>query len=62
MSTNDLAWHKSSYSGPDGGSCIEIAPCPTTIHIRDSKDKGGPQLAVAPTAWAAFVAYAAHEG
>ncbi|MGW1836158.1 DUF397 domain-containing protein [Streptomyces sp. NPDC002067] len=57
-----LSWHKSSYSGGSGDDCVEIAPCPTTIHIRDSKDKDGPQLAVAPTAWAAFVAYAAYEG
>lgn len=54
-----LAWHKSSYSGDSSGDCIEIATCPTTVHIRDSKDKDGPQLAVAAGAWAAFVAYAA---
>ncbi|GFE25119.1 DUF397 domain-containing protein [Streptomyces nigrescens] len=53
-----LSWHKSSYSGGDGDSCIEIATSPTTIHIRDSKDKAGPQLAVPAGAWAAFVGYA----
>ncbi|MFJ6522876.1 hypothetical protein ACVW0K_004146 [Streptomyces filamentosus] len=25
MSTADLAWFKSSYSGPEGGNCIEVA-------------------------------------
>ncbi|MCI4046122.1 DUF397 domain-containing protein [Streptomyces sp. TRM75563] len=25
MSTTDLAWFKSSYSGGDGDSCIEVA-------------------------------------
>ncbi|MFI0789543.1 DUF397 domain-containing protein [Streptomyces lydicus] len=54
-----LPWHKSSYSGGDGDDCIEIATCPTTVHVRDSKDKDGPQLAVPAPAWAAFVAYAA---
>ncbi|MFG2141349.1 DUF397 domain-containing protein [Streptomyces sp. NPDC048650] len=54
-----LSWHKSSYSGGDGDDCVEIATCPTTIHIRDSKDKAGPQLAVPAGSWAAFVAYAA---
>lgn len=53
-----LSWHKSSYSGGDGDSCIEIATSPTTIHIRDSKDKAGPQLAVPAGTWAAFVGYA----
>ncbi|MFD4477909.1 DUF397 domain-containing protein [Streptomyces sp. NPDC058471] len=54
-----LAWHKSSYSGGSGDDCVEIAPCPTTIHVRDSKNPAGPQLALAPQAWAAFTEYAA---
>lgn len=56
-----LAWFKSSYSsGNNGESCLEIAPTPTTIHIRDSKYRTtpGPRLALAPSAWAAFVPYA----
>ncbi|QTZ91603.1 DUF397 domain-containing protein [Streptomyces auratus] len=57
-----LSWRKSSYSGSSGDDCIEIAPSPTTIHIRDSKDKAGPRLAVPAQAWAAFVAYAAQAG
>ncbi|MGW1870308.1 DUF397 domain-containing protein [Streptomyces mauvecolor] len=52
------AWRKSSYSSGEGGNCIEIAAHPTTIHIRDSKNPQGPQLAVAPASWAAFTAYA----
>ncbi|MGW8976123.1 DUF397 domain-containing protein [Streptomyces platensis] len=53
-----LSWHKSSYSGSSGDDCVEIATCPATVHIRDSKDKAGPQLAVPADAWAAFVGYA----
>jgi hypothetical protein len=53
------AWFKSSYSsGPDGDSCVEIAVTPHTIHVRDSKNTRGPQLALTPAAWAGFVAYA----
>ncbi|MEU3688212.1 DUF397 domain-containing protein [Streptomyces narbonensis] len=52
-------WRKSSYSSAEGGECIEIAAHPSTIHIRDSKDPHGPQLAVAPASWASFVSYAA---
>ncbi|WP_086564355.1 DUF397 domain-containing protein [Streptomyces africanus] len=55
----DLVWFKSSYSsGSEGDSCLEIAPTPATIHIRDSKHAEGPRLAVAPAAWADFVTFA----
>ncbi|MFF9241781.1 DUF397 domain-containing protein [Streptomyces sp. NPDC014801] len=56
----ELAWFKSSYSsGPDGDSCVEIATTPATVHVRDSKYRdAGPRLALAPQAWADFVAYA----
>ncbi|MFJ9618055.1 DUF397 domain-containing protein [Streptomyces noursei] len=57
-----LTWRKSSYSSSGDGDCIEIAACPTTVHLRDSKDKSGPQLAVPAGAWAAFVTYAAAQG
>ncbi|MFG2503818.1 DUF397 domain-containing protein [Streptomyces sp. NPDC048441] len=54
-----LEWHKSSYSSSsDPNDCVEVATTPTTIHIRDSKNTLGPQLAFPPTAWADFVTYA----
>ena len=56
---SELAWFKSSYSsGSEGDSCIEIAPTPATVHVRDSKNLGGPQLVLTPSAWAGFVSYA----
>ncbi|GAA3367543.1 hypothetical protein GCM10020367_66620 [Streptomyces sannanensis] len=39
-------------------SHVETAATPGTVHVRDSKDKEGPQLAFAPRAWADFVSYA----
>ncbi|GAA2233706.1 MULTISPECIES: DUF397 domain-containing protein [Kitasatospora] len=60
MST-ELVWFKSSYSGTQSSDCIEVAACPGTVHVRDSKDKDGPQLAFTPAAWAEFVAYAARQ-
>ncbi|WP_121710805.1 DUF397 domain-containing protein [Streptomyces sp. E5N91] len=54
-----LAWFKSSYSdGNEGDSRVEIAAAPTTVHVRDSKNLNGPQLAFAPAAWADFLPYA----
>ncbi|MCS0639501.1 DUF397 domain-containing protein [Streptomyces sp. LP05-1] len=52
-----LAWHKSSHSGSSGDDCVEIATCPTTVHIRDSKDKQGPQLALTPSVWTTFLTH-----
>lgn len=57
MNATDLTWFKSSYSGNEGGACLEIAATPRTVHIRDSKDlrAGAPTLAVASSAWTAFL-------
>ncbi len=53
----DLQWFKSSYSSNDGPECVEVAISATdaTIHVRDSKDRGGARLAFAGGAWAEFV-------
>ncbi|NEB78615.1 DUF397 domain-containing protein [Streptomyces sp. SID14478] len=58
-------WFKSSYSGSEGGDCLEVAydwqkPSrssdePTAIHIRDSKNPEGPCFTVAPGTWTAFL-------
>ncbi|MFE4961510.1 DUF397 domain-containing protein [Streptomyces sp. NPDC056660] len=53
-----LSWRKSSYSSGGSGDCVEVATCPTTIHIRDSKNRQGPALALSPAAWAGFLTYA----
>ncbi|GAA3788077.1 DUF397 domain-containing protein [Streptomyces coacervatus] len=54
-----LAWFKSSYSAGNGGECVEVAVSPARVHVRDSKDTTRAALAVEPTAWAAFVEFAA---
>jgi hypothetical protein len=55
----ELTWFKSSYSsGAEIDSCVEIATAPGMVQVRDSKDIGGPRLALTPTAWADFVTYA----
>lgn len=55
----ESAWFKSTYSTGSGGECVEVAACPGTIHVRDSKDKAGPTLRVAAEGWTAFVVFAA---
>ncbi|MFD5472085.1 DUF397 domain-containing protein [Streptomyces sp. NPDC127105] len=56
--TADLEWIKSSYSTDEGPDCVEVAPLPDHILVRDSKNPDGPRLALPPTTWAAFVPYA----
>ncbi|MFF9125328.1 DUF397 domain-containing protein [Streptomyces sp. NPDC014889] len=59
MSTTELAWFKSSYSGGGGGNCVEVAVCPEAVLVRDSKDTDRRALAVSLDAWSAFTALAA---
>jgi hypothetical protein len=59
------AWRTSSYSGNNGGACVEITtmdkPAPT-VAVRDSKNPNGPSLAFSPEAWTAFTRYAKRGG
>ncbi|MFF1740060.1 DUF397 domain-containing protein [Streptomyces mirabilis] len=63
MSTDEtspeLAWFKSSYSGAEGGECLEIAAASRIVHVRDSKEPARAQLTFLPSDWAAFVDFAA---
>ncbi|MGW2893950.1 DUF397 domain-containing protein [Streptomyces sp. NPDC001212] len=55
-----LHWFKSSYSGSDGGDCVEVATGLDAVYVRDSKAAGrGPVLRVGQDKWAAFLALAA---
>jgi hypothetical protein len=56
-----LKWRKSSYSGQNGGDCVEYA-VPTSqaeVLVRDSKNAQGPRLGFTTQAWAQFVQAAA---
>ncbi|MEU5086166.1 DUF397 domain-containing protein [Streptomyces sp. NPDC021356] len=50
-----LAWFKSSYSGAEGGDCVEVAADTGVVHVRDSKAVTGPVIRVSREAWAGFV-------
>jgi hypothetical protein len=53
-----LAWFKSSYSGTEGGDCVEIAADKAVVRVRDSKAIAGPTLTVSREAWAGFLGLA----
>ncbi len=50
-----IVWHTSSYSGGNG-ACVQVAPAPETVLVRDSKNPEGPALTVPTPAWHAFLA------
>jgi hypothetical protein len=50
-------WRKASYSGDNGGACVEVARnLPGVVAVRDSKDPDGPALIFSRGEWAAFTA------
>jgi hypothetical protein len=54
--TTPDTWRKSSYSGGnDGNNCVEIAPRPTHIAIRDSKDPALGTLTFPTEAFTPFI-------
>jgi hypothetical protein len=56
MDLTRAIWRKSSYSGGNGGSCVEIAAnLPGIVAVRDSKDPGGGTLVFTPEEWRAFI-------
>jgi hypothetical protein len=56
-----LVWFKSSYSGAEGGDCVEVAAGTAAVHVRDSKAVAGPVVTVSPEAWAEFVGLASSQ-
>jgi hypothetical protein len=52
---NAVTWRTSSYSGGNGGQCVEVAASGRVL-IRDTKDRAGAVLALTPEAWQAFAA------
>lgn len=66
MDLSEAVWRKSSRSGSDGGSCVEVATnLDAMVGVRDSKDPGGPVVVVSSDAWRAFVGRmkgATHQG
>lgn len=66
MDLSNLRWRKSSFSGANGGDCVEVAALDTTsprpghkraatYAVRDSKDPSGPVLYFEHGEWEAFL-------
>jgi hypothetical protein len=50
----DLTWRKSTYSGGEGGECVEVASAGAVL-MRDTTDRAGITLSVPASAWRAFI-------
>jgi hypothetical protein len=60
---SSAAWRTSSYSGGNGGQCVEVATISSTqdgpaelLAVRDSKNPRSPALAFTPWQWQQFTA------
>lgn len=55
-------WVKSSYSGGEGGQCLEWCPSHAvrtgTVPVRDSKSPEAGTVTLGPGAWSAFISFA----
>ncbi len=55
-STSGATWIKSTYSGPTGGNCAEIAfLADGDVAMRNSRHPGGPVLIFTRAEWDAFL-------
>jgi len=54
MGVTGSAWRKSSYSGDNGGACVEAGTTGPAVAVRNSTHQDGPQLAFAASAWQTF--------
>ncbi|MER6305392.1 DUF397 domain-containing protein [Streptomyces sp. NPDC001739] len=59
LDLTDAEWFKSSYSGGDGGQCLEftraLAQPQGLVPVRDSKAPNGPALVFPTHNWTAFI-------
>lgn len=45
-----MDWRKSSYSGANGGQCVEVAST-EVVSVRDTTDREGTTLEFSAAAW-----------
>ena len=47
-------WRKSTYSGGDGGNCVEVADGQAAVMVRDTTNRDGGMLEFSAAAWERF--------
>ena len=51
------AWRKSSHSGSNGGTCVEVGTAGPLIAVRDSNHPDAPHLTFPAPTWQAFTTH-----
>jgi Domain of unknown function (DUF397) len=54
MEITGAAWRTSSYSGNNGGNCVEVADHAGRVVVRDTKNRTGSPLRFSLAAWRTF--------
>jgi hypothetical protein len=54
MGTVNAAWRKSTYSGGNGGECVEVALA-DGVMVRDTANREGTALSFSAAAWQEFL-------
>jgi len=62
MTSDNTRWRKSSYSGTQGGNCVEAADHGGRVLVRDTKDRQGPVLTLSAEAWRRFAGQVKADG
>ena len=55
MEGNSAEWRKSTYSGTNGGQCVEAGNGERSVLVRDTTDRDV-TLSIPADAWRAFIA------
>lgn len=58
MAVISASWRKSTYSGGNGGNCVEVGTSDhdRNVLVRDTTDRDGVVLRLRPDAWHEFAA------
>jgi hypothetical protein len=56
MERNSADWRTSTYSGPNGGACVEVGTAAPGVVIRDTTDRAGAVLTIPAGAWHSLLA------
>jgi hypothetical protein len=54
MDVTGVASRTRSYSGSNGGTCVEVGTTGPAVAVRDSQHPDGPQLAFPADTWKTF--------
>ena len=56
MEGTSANWRKSSYSGSNGGACVEVGTTAPGVVVRDTTNRAGTTLTFPRTSWRTLIA------